>query len=218
MVGSAMPITAYAQEVDQTDILPAITAPNPTPTVVPPVQNTVTAQTEEAAEINTIVLARRARPVIDTNLSPEDWTAYLFEEIGVLEAEITMLIPEHLRDMWDEDDAVVQGLLARNYIGGISPDDFPPYAFWTRVGMLGEIARVADLEAFHFELSRDDLAAWVDIARFIDRLSWRDAENEPLYISEWVRENYTEDTIAIYERLGAPQWLIDQLRLAISTQ
>ena len=217
VLGSAMPVIESASGAAEND---SVTALNFAPTVIASTTNATAQQAEEAD--NTPLVTIRPRPVIDGSMPHDEIAAYILRERDEFMAEITGLIPAHLRDMWDVDDAEVQSLLDQNYIGGISPDDFPPYAFWFRAEMLTEIARVADLEAFHFELSRDELAAWVGIARFIDSLSWRGddaniSERLPIGYLEWARETYTEYTVSIYERLNAPQWLIEQLQATIQS-
>jgi len=149
----------------------------------------------------------------------------VFDDVNVTEDSLSRSatprnIPEELREMWEADDAEVYRLRALNVPGsGISPDDFPPYALWTRAEMLDAIGRAVEIEAHHYAMSRDELAARAAIATMLIRASFLEPENA-FHVSffEWVRENYTEENIAIYEEMGAPQWLVDRLMLEISTR
>jgi len=107
-----------------------------------------------------------------------------------------------------------------NYVGGLPADEKPSYLLWTRAEMLEQIGRLIEVEAHHYEMSRDDLVAWMRISSTVWRalrVSEARFNSSGVGYFEWARENYTEQTIAIYEELGAPQWLIDRLRLEILT-
>jgi|GEM_PF-1955879 len=128
------------------------------------------------------------------------------------------LSPEELQAIWEADDMEVASLLALNYVGGIEPEDFPPFAFWTRTELLAEIGTIVEIEPHHYKMNRDELVVRVNIARLLMRIT-PDLDESQLDNSgffEWIRENYTELNVAVYEEMGAPQWFIDRLRAEIS--
>ena len=146
------------------------------------------------------------------------WTPFIVEntteETQVYRQIAPRNIPEEYREMWEADDAEVyrlRGLIVRG--PNVSPDDFPPYALRTRAEMLDVIGRVVDIEARHYAMSREELVTRVTIAQVMVRLHRFDTVEDAFHYSffDWVRENYTEENIAVYVEMGAPQWLIDRL-------
>lgn len=128
-------------------------------------------------------------------------------------------IPEHLREMWEADDAEVSERFELNR-RGVAADDFPAYGLWTRWELLDTIRELTPIEKRHMEMSRNELVERTRIGLFAIRSS-RVAEYEwetffGYDFFEWVRNNYNEETIAIYEEMGSPQWLIDRLRREIA--
>jgi len=149
-----------------------------------------------------------------SSVEPEQFFDDILEAIDYSDYE-PRFTAEELRAMWDADDAEVYRLRALTN-AGLSAEETPYFGLWTRAELLGEIGMVTTIEAHHFEMSRDELVARVHIARVISRLDEAQIDHIGGYL-EWVRGNYTEQTVAIYEELDAPQWLIDRLRLEIST-
>lgn len=130
----------------------------------------------------------------------------------------TRTIPAHLREMWEADDAMVRERLELNR-RGVAADDFPYYGLWTRWELLEGIIWVMPVEMRHLEMERDELAARMHVGIMVSRLaySYMDEANMENFFG-WARENYTEERIAIYEELGAPDWLVDRLRTEIAAQ
>jgi len=137
---------------------------------------------------------------------------HLFDETAVY-THIIRTIPEELREMWEADDAEVYRLRALNMRdNGISPDDLPAFAMWTRSELLNTIAMAVEVEPRHYAMTREELVVRATIAMVLVR-NTRSENYESLHYSyfEWVRDNYTQQDIAVYEEMGAPQWLIDRL-------
>jgi len=128
-----------------------------------------------------------------------------------------LYMPEHMLEMWAEDDAEVARLHELS-ARGVSPDDMPPYALWTRWELIEILSRSVVIEQRHIEMTREELATRASVSSQLDRFRHIDAEHdwESHSFFDWVRDNYTAERIAIYVELGAPQWLVDRLWVEIS--
>lgn len=100
--------------------------------------------------------------------------------------------------------------------GAVASDELPPFALWTHEELLDELSHYVALETRHHEMSRDELVARVSRVRVLQRLEIAVDQDTNAEFFEWVRENYTEQDIAIYVELGASQQLVDRLRAEIA--
>jgi|GEM_PF-3597005 hypothetical protein len=125
---------------------------------------------------------------------------------------------EEFKIVWEADEAEVARLRALNDAGATA-DSFAPYALLNRAELLEEISRVVEIEAYHYEMNREELVVRVSTANIIQRaFSSDESEFNNSGYFEWVRDEYTEQDIAVYEELGAPQWLINRLIAEIATR
>jgi len=149
-------------------------------------------------------------PAVETSLS----VVAIVEE----EASENKLSHDEFEIVWDADEAEVARLRALNDAGAAA-DSFAPYALLNRTELLEEISRVVEIEAHHYEMNREELVVRTSTANIIQRAFHSDESefNNSGYF-EWVREEYTEQDIAVYEELGAPQWLLDRLIAEIATR
>ena len=122
----------------------------------------------------------------------------------------TRTVPAHLQEVWAADDAEVSRRLDLNN-RGVAADDMPYYGMHSRWELLESIERLTPIEMRHLEMSRDELVTRVHISLVIARADRMDTNN----LLAWARENYDDAMIAIYEELGAPDWLVDSLRAVI---
>ena len=144
-------------------------------------------------------------------------TTYATNQIATPTEAIVM--PEHLREMWAEDDAEVNRLLALKSTGNLSAEELPAFQLWTRGEMLEQIGRLIDIEARHLEMSRENLVEYMRISTTVLRASRIPEELFNVHADgyfSWVRETYTSQTVDIYEELNAPKWLVNRLRAEIT--
>jgi len=129
----------------------------------------------------------------------------------------TTTVPAHLREMWEEDDAEVLRLSGLNS-RGVFADELPYFGLWSRWEMLEQIERLIPIEMRHLEMTRQELTRYVTVAATVTRLARMPEGENTMHYSffDMVRENYTDADIDVYVELGAPEWLIDMLRMEIS--
>ena len=135
---------------------------------------------------------------------------------------------DELQAMWDAHDAEAARLIAANYIGSsLSPDDWPPFASWTRAELLEAVGRVISIEERHYKMTPNELMARANVGQMLSRVLHminyglnieEHVEAHVIGLLDWARDNYTAQDIAIYEEMGAPRWFVDQLKAEISTQ
>lgn len=147
------------------------------------------------------------------NYTEQDIAIYV--ELGASQQLVDRLVDE-ISLRLQREDAEVYRLRALNDAGA-SADEFEPFALWTRAELLERIGMATDVEVRHQIMSRDELVLRATVAVAViraNRLSEADFEGTGFF--EWTSENYTEENIAIYEEMSAPQWLINRLRAEIS--
>jgi hypothetical protein len=110
---------------------------------------------------------------------------------------------------------------AESPAGGPSGPPEEPFGHHSHDELLEELGRYVTIESRHREMSRDELITRIVIGLTLSRVGGHDPDDFARLFSrylDWVAETYTEQNIAVYEEMGAPEWFLDHLRETIGAR
>ena len=123
--------------------------------------------------------------------------------------------------LWDAHDERAAEMAS---MGGALIESMPVFSSWTRAELIAAISRIAvhleltNMEVRILEMTPDELIARKTAGIMIIRSDESTVDTTHGAFFAWVREHYTEENIAAYEEMGAPQWLLDRLWAEISAR